>query len=80
MKLISLDPDWICHNGKGKDGDSFSQKTKVNIDDCKSECLATQNCIALDFSEKSKSCRLFEENLSLENSVQEPRSHCSLGD
>ena len=80
MKLISLDPDWICQDGKGEDGESFSQKTKDNIDDCKSECLATQKCIALDFSEQSKSCRLFKENLLHENSVTDPRSHCSLGE
>ena len=77
---FTLDPDWICQDGKGKDGESFSQKTNDNIDDCKSECLSARNCVALDFSEQSKSCRLFEENLLLENSIEGPRSHCSLGD
>ena len=78
-KSCIADPNWNCQDGKGEDGNSFSQKTTDDLDKCKSECLETHGCIALDYSTTSKNCRLFQQNQVKDNSQGDKRNHCSLG-
>ena len=73
------DPNWSCQDGKGYEGNSFSQKTSDNLNECKIECIETADCIALDYSPKSKACRLFKENKVKSSPQDITRVHCGLG-
>ena len=79
QKWTFSDPNWNCQDGKGYEGNFFSQKTADDLDECKIECTQTAECIAIDHSTKSRTCRLFKENRVKSSPQDLTRVHCGLG-